>query len=57
MWDGPLYTPISKGHNFQIMLYFSLKIVFVSKLANSADPDEMPQYVAFHLGRYCLLKY
>ena len=26
----------------------SLKIVFI--LANSADPDEMPPYVAFHLG-------
>ena len=33
----------------------SLKIVFV--LANSADPDKMPQYVAFHLDLLCLLKY
>ena len=24
-------------------------------LANSEDPDEMPQYAAFHLGLYCLL--
>ena len=30
----------------------SLKIVFIS--ANSADPDEMPPYVAFHLGVHCL---
>ena len=22
--------------------------------ANSADPDEMPHYVAFHLGLHCL---
>ena len=26
-------------------------------LANSADHDEMPPYVAFHLGRHCLPKY
>ena len=31
--------------NFNIFL--SLKIVFI--LANSADPDEMSQYVTFHL--------
>ena len=30
----------------------SLKIVFI--LANSADPDEMPNYGAFHLSLYCL---
>ena len=26
-------------------------------LTNSVDPDEMPQYAAFHLGLHCLLKY
>ena len=26
-------------------------------IANSADPDEMPHYAAFHLGLHCLLKY
>ena len=26
-------------------------------LANSADPDEMQYYAAFHLGLHCLLKY
>ena len=26
-------------------------------LANSADPDEMLQYAAFHLGLHCLPKY
>ena len=26
-------------------------------LANSEDPDEMPQYAAFHLGLHCLSKY
>ena len=29
-----------------------LKIKLV--LANSADPDEMPHYAAFHLGLLCL---
>ena len=33
----------------------SLKSHFVS--ANSADPDEMAHYVAFHLGLQCLPKY
>ena len=32
-----------------------LKINFV--FANSADPDEMLHYAAFHLGLYCLSKY
>ena len=26
-------------------------------LANSKDPDKMPQNVAFYLGLYCLVKY
>ena len=26
-------------------------------LINSADPDEMQHYAAFHLGLHCLLKY
>ena len=30
----------------------SLKTDFV--FANSAGPDEMPHYVAFHLGLHCL---
>ena len=33
-------------------VFLSLKIVFI--LVNSADPDEMPPYAAFHLGLYCL---
>ena len=38
---------------FFLKLYFlSLKIEFV--LANSADPDEMPLYVACHLSLHCL---
>ena len=33
-------------------VFLCLKIV--SSLANSADHDEMPQYVASHLGLHCL---
>ena len=36
-------------------VFMSLKIVL--NLANSADPDEMSPYVAFHLGFHCLPKY
>ena len=36
-------------------VFLSLTIVFI--LANSADPDEMPHYAAFHLGLHCLPKY
>ena len=45
--DGPLY--IMRGHRiyFPKILYY-LSIDFV--LANSADPDEMLHYSAFHLG-------
>ena len=36
-------------------LFLSLKMDFV--LANSAEPDKMQHYVAFHLGLHCLPKY
>ena len=40
---------IFRGHNLQKnMVFSSLMIDFVK--ANSADPDEMPHFVAFHLG-------
>ena len=40
--------------NFQKNIVFLfLKIIFQ---ADSVDPDEMPQYVAFHLGHHCLPK-
>ena len=35
--------------------FLSLKVDL--SLANSADPDEMPLYAAFHLGRHCLPTY
>ena len=34
-----------------------LSLIVVLILANSADPDEMQHYAAFHLGLYCLQKY
>ena len=37
-------------------MYFCPRRLFLSK-ANSADPDEMPPYAAFHLGLHCLSKY
>ena len=43
--------PIVKNFlNYDVFL--SLKIVLI--LANSADPDEMQYYAAFHLGLHCL---
>ena len=33
-------------------VFLSLKVVLI--LANSADPDEMQHYTAFHLGLRCL---
>ena len=32
-----------------------MKFVFI--LVSSAEPDEMPSYVAFHQGLHCLPKY
>ena len=34
-----------------------MTLKFVLILANSAGPDEMPPYAAFHLELHCLLKY
>ena len=48
---------ISRGHRLEFRSYDvlrSLDIVFI--LANSKDPDEMPQNVAFHLCLHCLPK-
>ena len=36
-------------------VFLSLKVVLI--LPNSADPDEMQHYAAFHLGLHCLSKY
>ena len=48
-----LYPDQAQHKNlYKMMYFFSLKIVFI--LANSADPDEMLPYVAFHQGLPCL---
>ena len=45
-----------KGLNFlNYNVLLSLRVVLI--LANSADPDEMQLYAAFHLGIPCLLNY
>ena len=41
--------------NIVSIVFFCLKICFT--YIYSVDPDEMPQYVPFHLGLYCLYKY
>ena len=38
-------------------MYFCMSLKIVCILTNSADPDEMLPYVAFHLGLHCLSKY
>ena len=36
-------------------MFLSMKIIFT--LTNIAEPAEMPNFVAFHLGLHCLPKY
>ena len=36
--------------------FFTSDSSYMSTLANSEDPDEMPHVVAFHLGLHCLLR-
>ena len=36
-------------------VFLSLKVVLIL-IANSADPDELQHYAAFHLGLHCLPK-
>ena len=43
--------PLVQGKN----VLQSLMLVFI--LANSADPDEIPQSVSVHVGLHCLPKY
>ena len=40
-------------------MFFGLRFSDLSPLilANSADPDEIPGFIAFHLCLHCLLKY
>ena len=47
-----IYFKASHPNNY---VFQSLKIAFI--LAKSVGPDEMPRFVAFHLGLHCLPKY
>ena len=52
------YTIYFKGCDIEIPKYvvvLSLKIVLIT--TKSIDLDEMPHFVAFHLGLHFLLKY
>ena len=49
-----VYIEVSQAIISKNIAFLSLKINFA--LANSADPDEMPPYAAFHLGHHCLRK-
>ena len=52
------YLYISRGVRLEFpnhAAFLSLKIVFI--LANSAYPNKMPHYAAFHLGLHCLPKH
>ena len=49
---------ILRGHRLKFLdydVFLSLKVVLI--LANSANPDELQHYAAFHLGLHCLPKY
>ena len=50
-----MYIEVSQVIFSKNIVFFSLNIKFV--LVNSADPDEIPHYAAFHLGLCCLPKY
>ena len=51
----PNYGIVSIIYFESSFVFLSLMIIFI--VADSADPDEMPPYAAFHLGLDCLLKY
>ena len=53
MENSIVFKDVGPQH-FYKMIISLLKIIF--SLANSADPDEMQPYVAFHLGLHCLPK-
>ena len=57
-WNCPLNILRGHTHTLKFLNYdvfLSLKIVLTT--AKSVDTDEMPHFVAFHLGLHCLPKY
>ena len=60
VWDCPLCTLRGHRYNFlnhDVFLSLNFEVKGILYLVNSADPDEMQHYAAFHLGLHCLLKY
>ena len=60
LMNFPIHCPLCtlRGHRYNFLNYdvfLSLEAVLI--LANSADPDKMQHYAAFHLGLHCLSKY
>ena len=52
-----VYIEVTGYNLHQISYFFLYRSILSFKLANSADPDEMPHYAAFHLGLHYLPKY
>ena len=52
-----LPTLYFKGLHVVISKLRCISMKFFYILANSADPDEMQHYAAFHQGLHCLTKY
>ena len=50
-----IYKGVRVYNYHKNIIFLSLKMDLV--LANSADPDEMLHYAAFHLGLHCLPRY
>ena len=60
-WDGGLLKVALNPKTYKtLLLFLTLFILGTGKhvhiLANSEDPDEMPQKAAFHQGLHCLLR-
>ena len=54
--SAPVEKPYCwKSHVAAHIVFLSFKVNLV--LINSADPGEMPQFAAFHVGFRCLPKY
>ena len=50
-----VYLKGSVENFLKYIFFLSLRVVLI--LANSADPDKMQHYAAFHLALHCLPKY
>ena len=57
LMDFPIQVEYFKGSQVEITNYVRQSLMFVLIFTNSADPDEMQHYAAFHLGLQCLPEY